>query len=131
MSTTTRQKEAIICIRCPLACNIFVKIENNEVTEISGAKCKKGKEYAIEECKEPKRALTATVRTTNKEKPLLPVKTDGLIPKELIKRSMKYLSQKIISSPFNVGDVVIKNILNTGINIIATGNLEYINQKKL
>ncbi|MDD5621887.1 MAG: DUF1667 domain-containing protein [Actinomycetota bacterium] len=113
----------IICLGCPLACNINVEINKDEIMRVRGAKCKVGKKYAIQECKEPRRVLTTTIRTTEADRPLLPVRTGDSIPKESIAECMKIMSKKIISPTIKAGDIVIENISGTGVNVIATGNL--------
>ena len=124
MSNNYREKE-VICTICPLSCHIKLKIdEAGEITEISGAKCEKGEEYAVKEFKFPERVLTATVRTNNEFHPLLSVRSESLIPKKLLKECMIELANIEVSSPIRIGDVVLENICNTGVNIIATQSME-------
>ena len=53
---------------------------------------------------------------------MLPVKSDGEIPKELIKDCMRELAKVKARLPIKRGDVIYKT--STGINIIATRSME-------
>ena len=114
------EKFEVICLVCPLACNITLTIEGEDIVDVTGLKCKKGKEYALQEYKSPQRILTATVKTTDKNKPLLPVRTTAPIPKKLLIFCMKILAQKKVNPPVKIGQVIVENIMDTGADIIAT-----------
>ncbi|HHT39515.1 MAG: DUF1667 domain-containing protein [Acholeplasmatales bacterium] len=113
-------EKTLICIRCPIGCTLTYKDGI-----ITGNKCKRGIEYGLEEVTNPKRIITSTVKTTNKEMPRLSVKTNISIPKGLMFKIMKEINKVIVSSSKEIGDVIISNILNTGANLIATQNLSY------
>ena len=72
-------KKELICIVCPLGCNITVDTSTNTVC---GNNCPRGKEYALSECISPMRVITTTVRCKNGK--MIPVKTSRPIPKEKI-----------------------------------------------
>jgi len=114
------EKNEIICLICPLACNIELKVAGENIVDITGFQCKKGKEYALQEYKSPQRVLTATVRTTDKTRPLLPLKTADPVPKKLLIPCMKILAGKEVSPPVTIGQVIVENIMDTGINVVAT-----------
>lgn len=118
-------KEAmIICVGCPLGCEIKLTLNNtNEVTGVDGNKCKEGKEYALEEYTNPVRTLTATVLTKNSTQSLLPVRTNKPILKTLLVPSMAVIAKTIIAPPVKMGDIVIPNILDTGVDVIASSDL--------
>ena len=115
--------KTIICLDCPSACVMVVKLDGmGNVVDIEGAKCKKGEEFARSDIKEPKRILTTTVRvmSTDKEHPLLPVKSALPIPIRSINAAVLELAKARISVPVHVGDVIIKDIAGSGIGIVAT-----------
>jgi len=114
------EKVKIICPICPLACNVELTIDSGNIIAIKGFKCPKGKEYALQEYKCPKRILTTTVRTTDKTRPLLPVRTAGPIPKKLLIPCMKVLAGKVVSPPVTFGQVIVENIMGSGVNVFAT-----------
>ncbi len=106
----------LICIMCPVGCHLHVDQDVN----VTGNKCKRGLIYALEEIKAPKRTLTSTVKTTSIIDPRLPVKTNKPLPKELIFSAMEKLDDIIIKNNVKIGDVIIKNICDTDVDIIAT-----------
>jgi len=117
-------EENIICIGCPLGCRTTLKIDDRgEVFEIMGYKCKEGRQYVVEEYRSPVRIFTATVLTENSALPLLPVKTDRPILKSKLKEAVLALVRLKAKPPVKVGQVILPNLLNSGINIVATDDL--------
>lgn len=112
----------ITCIVCPNGCKLTI-IEENEELLVEGNKCKRGIEFGINEIKNPLRSIASTVNTIYKEMPRLPVRTDGLIPKSKIFNVMREISKVIITEPIDINEVIIENVLNTGVNIISTSSL--------
>ncbi len=112
------------CIVCPLGCRISVLIENDgNITQVKGNGCKRGASYAESECVNPLRTLTSTARVIGSQFPLIPVKSDRPISKALVRDCMKEINQIRVHPPINAGDVLVKNILNTGADIVATGSV--------
>ena len=116
--------KVIRCIVCPTGCSIKVigKDENN--VEFEGYHCKRGLEYAEQEFREPKRILTTTMKVEDGALPLIPVRTNEPLLKAKLNDALKIIAQKQIKAPIKMGDVLIENILDMGINIIASRNLE-------
>lgn len=111
-------KYDVTCIACPIGCKMTVTKINNEYT-VRGNTCKRGEKYGIDEVTNPKRVITSTVRLDGAYLKLLPVKTNGSIPKELMFDIMQSLNKITIRPPITVGDIIIKNILDTGIDIVS------------
>lgn len=109
------------CINCPLGCSLEVTM-GEEIT-VSGNKCKRGKEYALVEITDPKRIITSTVRVKDGEKALVSVKTDKEISKKLIFDAMKVINSVVVEAPVKIGDIIVSNILDTDVNIVATSNV--------
>ena len=107
--------EEIICIVCPLGCNITVEDDK----KVRGNNCERGKEYALKEISNPTRILTTTVKVIRSSTKRLPVKTDGEIPKEKIFKAMDVINKIYVTPPIEMGNVIIKNILDTKVNIVA------------
>lgn len=112
-------KRELTCIVCPMGCNITVEIENGAVKSVSGNTCRRGEEYAKNECTNPKRTVTSTVRCSNGR--VVSVKTDKTIPKENMKDCIKIINNKVAPLPISIGDVIIDNVF--GANIVATSNM--------
>ncbi|MBU0456298.1 MAG: DUF1667 domain-containing protein [Pseudomonadota bacterium] len=113
----------LICICCPIGCELQVNKTENGV-EVTGNKCPRGKKYALSEIEAPKRYVTSTVKIEGWMYPVISVKTKEPIPKENIFEVMNVLSDVTIKAPVHVGEIVVKNILNLGVDIIATRNTD-------
>jgi CxxC motif-containing protein len=113
----------ITCIFCPLGCRIYIQKKGDKEI-IKGNECKKGAEYAIQEINNPMRVLTTTVIVDNGLVKLLPVRSKEKIPKEMIKRGIIELSKIKVEAPIKCGDLIYKNFLDTGVDIIASRNIE-------
>ncbi|HEY8362853.1 MAG TPA: DUF1667 domain-containing protein [Tissierellaceae bacterium] len=107
------------CKVCPIGCNLIIKkADNNYIVE--GNRCNRGKEFGIKEVTEPSRILTSRVMLENGPMSMLPVKTTGVIPKELVDECMEIIRSTKVSAPVKNGQVIIKNILGTGVDVVAT-----------
>ncbi len=110
----------ITCIGCPLGCGISVKIEEGNITGITGHTCKKGEEYARTEVIDPRRTLTTTMRLYGGDT-LVPVKSSSPVKKALLLDCMKEINRHTVKAPVEIGDVLIEDILGTGADIVAAG----------
>jgi CxxC motif-containing protein len=114
------EKKHFVCVVCPIGCEIDVVHERSKVISMEGNKCEKSEEFVKQELIEPMRILTTTVRIQGARWPVMPVRTDKAIPKRLFPRVMKRLRRIKQQAPVNVLDVVVRDILDTGANVIAT-----------
>ena len=110
----------IICTVCPRGCHVKVTLNGTEVTEISDYGCKRGKEYAAAEATHPVRILTTTVKIAGSPYNLLPVRSNAPVPKKLQMACMEVIKCICVTAPVKAGDVVLANICNTGVDIVAT-----------
>lgn len=110
----------ITCIRCPMGCLLTVEITDGAVKKVEGNLCKRGVEYAQSECIHPVRTLTTTVKVVNGDP--LPVRSAEPLPKSLIFDCMVVLRTVSVAAPVSAGTVIVKNICNTGIDMIATAD---------
>lgn len=109
----------LTCIICPLGCSIDMKVENGEIIDIGGNDCKRGIDFAKTEFYNPQRMVTTMVTLNEGEYPFLPVISESEIPKKNLKDCIRLLQSIKVKAPIKMGDIVIENILGTGINIIA------------
>ncbi|MCK5561889.1 MAG: DUF1667 domain-containing protein [Thermoplasmata archaeon] len=116
----------MVCIRCPVSCLMEVTYTRNKLLRVKATQCPKGKKYALRELFDPVRILTSTVYVKNGHLPLVSIRTDKPIPKAKIFDVMAKLSRTKVSAPLKIGDIIIKNVVNTGVNIIATKNIRKI-----
>lgn len=108
----------ITCIVCPMGCSLQVtKLENGY--KVEGNTCKRGEKYGVEELTNPKRVITTTVKLNGSYLNLLPVKTEDSIPKDMMFEIMEELDKITVTSPINVGDIIVENILGTGVNVVS------------
>lgn len=114
----------LICIGCPMGCPLTVTVEEGKVTTVTGNTCRKGKEYAEAECLNPTRTVTTTVSIKNAMYSLLSVRTSKPIPKDKISDCIQYLRRIEVKAPVAAGEVIVKDLLQTGADIIATKSLE-------
>ena len=117
-------KKELICITCPMGCHLCAELnDNNEVLNVSGNSCPRGDLYARKELTHPERVITTTVKIDGAIHKLLPVMSNGTISKDLIFEVMKIINNTSVKSPIHRGDVIIKNICETGIDIIASRSM--------
>ena len=114
---------SLICIGCPLGCEIKVILnESGEIEEVEGNSCPRGDTYSRKEVTNPTRIVTSTVRVFSSYSGASTVscKTGTDIPKAKIFDVMKELKYIAISAPVHIGDVIKKNVAGTGADMIAT-----------
>jgi len=117
------EKRTLICVSCPVGCELTVTLDNGEIQEVEGNSCKLGVEYAHQEIFDPRRMVASTVKVKNGYHPLVPVYTEKPVPKPQIFDILAELRKVELEAPVKVNQVVIENVLDTGINIIASRNL--------
>jgi Uncharacterized protein with conserved CXXC pairs len=115
----------ITCTVCPIGCRLAVRIDDSgNITAIEGNTCKRGEKYATSEILNPVRTLTSTVKIDGKhDEKLLPVRTNLPIPKGKMFEAMVLIKNTKIDLPIQVGDVIIKDFIAEGINLIACKNI--------
>ena len=116
-------KNTIICTVCPNGCEIEVNYTTREDAVLTGYTCKRGIPYAIDECFEPKRTFTSSVKITGTDRRMLPVRTTGPIPKELLMKAAETIAEITLEVPVKCGDVIVENFLDTDVNLIAAMSL--------
>ena len=111
----------LTCIVCPRGCNLVVKFNaDGTIADISGNACKRGITYAENECTHPKRTVTSTVRCADGR--IVAVKTADTVPKEKVFDVMKEINSTRPEGKISVGDVIIENVADTGVAVVATAN---------
>ena len=117
------EKRELVCVACPLGCPITVTLDDNgAVTEVTGNTCKRGEAYAHTECTNPTRMLTTTVKVEGGIFNVVPCKSAGALPKDKIFECMEVINKATAKAPVKLGDVLVSDILGTGIDIVATNH---------
>ena len=121
----------VTCVICPKGCGIKVDWElcddgSKKVVGVFGNSCTRGLKYATAEVVHPERVLTSTVRLVNDGDDghsceLVPIRSASPIPKESLMAAMEEISKKTIrNSSVKMGDVVIEDIVGTGVAMVAS-----------
>lgn len=113
----------LTCIECPNGCQLTATKDAEGDWQIDGARCPKGKSFALTELTAPMRTIASLVRTNAKHAPVLPVRVSGPIPKDSIFPVMAEISKVHLTAPVGRGDVIIQNILGLGIDLISESNI--------
>jgi len=113
-------KKQITCIVCPRGC-LMTAEGSGDTWKITGNACKRGEKHAIGECTNPVRTVTSTVRISNREDTMVPVKTAAPIPKGEMFAIMKMIRTASVAAPVKIGDVIMDGVFGT--QIVAAGDV--------
>lgn len=116
----------LTCINCPMGCQLTVEMEGNEVIRVNGNTCRRGSIYAHKEMTNPTRIVTSTVRVAHGSIAMVSVKTKEDIPKDKIFACIEALKHVKAEAPIRIGDVIVSNIADTGVDVVATKHVERI-----
>ena len=111
--------QELTCIVCPIGCRLTV----TDDFVVSGNQCKRGAIFAKKELTQPMRKVTSSVTISQALYPRLPVVTDGEVPKHLIFPVMEVLQKVSVCAPVLIGDVIVENVCETGVNVIAARDM--------
>lgn len=115
------ENKSLICISCPIGCHLEITLDDNKnVTNVTGNTCKRGIDYAKKEITNPTRFVTSTVKVKNGTEERVSVKTQFDIPKAKIFDIMKEINKVTVNAPIKMDDIIIENVADTGVNIVAT-----------
>ncbi len=113
----------MVCIVCPMGCRMSLNTDGDGELRIEGNSCPKGRDYALNETTNPVRMLQSTVVIEGASLDRLPVRTSAPIPKEMIMGCMEQIKEIKISAPVRIGDIIMENVLRTGVDIIASRSM--------
>lgn len=111
----------LLCIVCPNSCYLCVEETDGNI-EVTGNQCSRGVNFARMEISNPTRTLTTTVRTIFPDIPVLPVRTDGEIPKGKIGEAIAFLNTITIGKALRIGEVAAE-LPGLGRRVIATSDV--------
>ena len=130
MSTNTVETLQFDCTTCPSECLLTVEVERGAdgavvvVRSVTGNSCPRGDTFAHQELTCPMRVLTTTVAVSGGDEVLLPVRTAEAIPLALHAQAMDLIRGLVVEAPIRMGDVVLEDLLNTGIDLIASMDID-------
>ena len=120
------ERKELICIGCPLGCNLTVEMDGGQVVSVNGNTCKRGDDYARKELTDPRRIVTSTVPVAGGNLPVVSVKTASDIPKGKIRECLCALKVVTLTEPVQIGDVIVENVADTGVDVIATKSISAV-----
>lgn len=130
MSTNVTETLQFNCTTCPSECLLTVEVERDadgavvEVCSVTGTSCPRGDTFAHQELTCPMHVLTTTVAVSGGDEALLPVRTAEAIPLELHAQTMDLIRGLVVDAPIRMGDVVLEDLLDTGIDLIASMDID-------
>ena len=130
MSTNVTKTLQFNCTTCPSECLLTVEVERDvngsvaAVRSVTGNSCPRGDKFARQELTCPVRVLATTVAVSGGDEALLPVRTAEAIPLALHAQAMALIRGQVVNAPIHMGDVVLENLLDTNINLIASMDID-------
>lgn len=122
------QSQQFHCTTCPSECLLDVIVEkdgsSSKVISVHGNRCPRGAAFAEQEITCPMRILATTVPVMGGDQPLLPVRTKESIPRALHMEAMELLRRTHVNAPVRMGDVIVQNILDSGIDVVASLDID-------
>lgn len=114
----------LICICCPMGCHIKVDDGDMSNLKVSGNSCPRGDKYARDEVTCPKRVVTSICEVEGGEIPVVSCKTRDSVDKRLIFDVLAAIRKLRAKAPVREGDVLIQDVLGTGVDVVATKSVE-------
>jgi len=108
---------SMTCLECPRGCQLSI---NESTLEVTGNSCPKGEAFARAEITNPVRVLTTTAVIEAEDEQMLPVRTEDPIPKNKMRDAMRYIKNLRVKAPVEVGQVLVEDLVGTGVHLIAT-----------
>ena len=130
MSDTVIETLQFNCTTCPSECLLTVEVERDadghvsSVRTVTGNSCPRGDKFAHQELTCPMRVLTTTVAVSGGDEALIPVRTAEAIPLELHAQAMALIRGLVVNAPIHMGDVILPNLLDTNIDLVASMDID-------
>lgn len=112
-----------LCTGCPLGCRLEVDAVDNDVVEVRGFSCRKGERYGRQEHLDPRRPLSTTIWIEDAAIRRVPVRTAEPIPRDQLVAVVEALRGLSVAAPVCRGEVVVADILGTGVDVIVARDL--------
>lgn len=113
------------CTTCPSGCALVVTVDGDKVVKVEGNTCKRGIKFAEKELVAPERMLTSTILVRcGGQECLIPIKSKEPMPKDKMLDAMTAIKAVRLDHPVKMGEVIIPNILDCGVDIVACKSME-------
>ncbi len=116
------RRHRVLCIVCPEGCELEIEEVAGELRfpdPARGRSCLRGREYAAQEIRDPRRVLTTTVRVRGGEIAMAPVKSSDSLRRDDLDRVMVATDGIEVDAPVRIGDIVAEDIAGTGVALIV------------
>jgi CxxC motif-containing protein len=96
--------------------------EKGEAVRVTGNRCPRGEAFARQEVVCPVRVITSTVllRREDGGEALLPVRSSEAFALNKHAQTMELLRHVVVRAPVRMGDIVIRDLLGTGVDLVAS-----------
>ena len=112
--------DRLTCVLCPVGCELEVRRDGSTEVEVSGNQCDKGIPFAVEEVLRPRRNLATSIPVRGTASKMVSVRLSGPVPREMIFPILAEIARLRPEAPFSRGQVLITDVLGTGVDVIAT-----------
>ena len=112
-------RNEMFCVVCPIGCHLKISMIDSGY-HVEGNQCDRGRDYAVQELLNPTRIVTSTIRIEGMDGTFLPVKTQKPFPKGRMLELMRVLRKITVQLPVKCGQVILKNALDTEIDVVST-----------
>lgn len=116
------------CKVCPIGCELIITESPDDPSgiKVEGNSCNRGRDFGIQVTTTPMKVLTGKVILIKGGMKHLPVKTTGPVPKNKVEDCLRIINSTEISAPVNKGDIIIKNILGLGVDVVAARKVKAV-----
>jgi CxxC motif-containing protein len=112
--------DRLTCVLCPVGCELEVRKDEAGELDVQGYQCDKGVPFAVEEILHPKRNLATSVPVRGTEAKMVSVRLSDRVPREMIFPVLAEIAKLRPEVPVRRGQVLITDVLGTGVDVIAT-----------
>lgn len=113
-----------------MGCRLTVDDSDMNDIKVSGNTCPRGAKYGKDEIICPKRMVTSVVRVDGGDVAMVSVKTSDSVEKSKIFDALALLKGVTVKAPVKIGDVVVADVLGTGVDFIATKDVSDVPRAK-
>jgi CxxC motif-containing protein len=115
--------DRLTCLLCPVGCELEVSRVVDKI-EVKGNECDKGLNFAADEVLHPKRNLATSVPARGSESCMISVRLTVAVPRDAIFPILAEIAKLRPPLPVRRGQVLIADVLGTGVDVIATRTVE-------
>jgi len=112
--------DRLTCVLCPVGCELEVRNDPAGGLQVQGNQCDKGVPFALEEILYPKRNLATSIPVKGTATKMVSVRLSGPVARELIFPILAEISKLRPEAPVRRGQILIDDVLGTGVDVIAT-----------